>query len=97
MSKRVGVIGLGAMGSAIAIRCCQAGHEVVGFDLRADTMDELESHGGKWASGPRDVAARSDFVIISGNSAKAFHDITTGQDIIRSEEHTSELQKLMRI
>lgn len=82
MSERVGVIGLGAMGSAIAIRCCQAGHEVVGFDLRSETMDELETHGGRRASGPRDVAERSDFVIISVNSAGAFHAVTTGQDSI---------------
>ena len=33
MSITVGVVGLGAMGSAIAIRLCEAGFNVIGLDL----------------------------------------------------------------
>ena len=56
MSKTVGVVGLGAMGSAMAIMLVKAGFEVVGFDLRDAALDELEENGGKRANSPRDVA-----------------------------------------
>ena len=65
MSKIVGVVGLGAMGSAFAIMLVKAGFEVVGFDVRAAALDELESNGGKRAGSPRDVAEQSDVVLLS--------------------------------
>ena len=40
MSVTVGVIGLGAMGSAIAIRLTQAGFDVIGIDLHERNMAE---------------------------------------------------------
>jgi 3-hydroxyisobutyrate dehydrogenase-like beta-hydroxyacid dehydrogenase len=79
MSATVGVIGLGAMGSAIAIRLCQAGFDVIGIDLLDRNMSELESHGGRRAATPRAVAEEANFIITSLPSADAFHEVTTGQ------------------
>jgi 3-hydroxyisobutyrate dehydrogenase-like beta-hydroxyacid dehydrogenase len=56
MSITVGVVGLGAMGSAIAIRLCQAGFDVIGLDLYNHNMSELEDHGGRRADTPRKIA-----------------------------------------
>ena len=72
MSKTVGVVGLGAMGSAMAIMLVKAGFEVVGFDLREAALDELEDNGGKRANSPRDVAALADVVLL----ANVLHDWT---------------------
>lgn len=79
MSTIVGVIGLGAMGSAIAIRLTQAGFDVIGIDLFEHNMAELEAHGGRRAATPRDIAEEADFILTSLPSADAFHDVTTGQ------------------
>jgi ketopantoate reductase len=65
MSKTVGVVGLGAMGSAMALMLVKAGFDVVGFDVREAALDELESNGGKRADSPRDVAEKSDVVLLS--------------------------------
>ena len=79
MSITVGVVGLGAMGSAIAIRLCQAGFDVIGLDLYNHNMSELEDHGGRRADTPRKIAEEADFIILSLPSAEAFHEVTTGQ------------------
>lgn len=82
MTKKVGVIGLGAMGSAMALRMLKAGYDVVGTDVRKTCMDELAANGGKPATSARAVAEVSDIIIISLASEDAFHDVTTGTDSI---------------
>jgi 6-phosphogluconate dehydrogenase len=51
---RVGMIGLGKMGGNMATRLLRGGHQVVGTARGADSIRELESHGGEGAA---DVAA----------------------------------------
>ncbi|MEP7028406.1 MAG: NAD(P)-binding domain-containing protein, partial [Candidatus Eisenbacteria bacterium] len=51
---RVGMIGLGKMGGNMATRLVRGGHEVVGTARGADSIKELESHGGE---GAPDVAS----------------------------------------
>jgi len=82
MTKKIGVIGLGAMGSAMALRMIKAGYDVVGTDLRQACLDELATNGGKPASSARAVAEAVDIVIISLASEAAFHAVTTGRDSI---------------
>ncbi|MBM3559457.1 MAG: hypothetical protein FJX53_06210 [Alphaproteobacteria bacterium] len=79
MATKEGVVGLGAMGGGIALALRKAGFAVVGFDLKDALMAELEDAGGKRAHSPRDVAERSDAVILSLPSTEAFHDVATGQ------------------
>lgn len=62
MSK-VTVLGLGAMGSRMAQRLLQAGHEVTVWNRTASRAETLISHGAKWASTPREAAAQADFVV----------------------------------
>lgn len=84
MSKTVGIVGLGAMGSAMAIMIMKAGHEVVGFDLREDALKELEENGGTRAASPRDVAEAADVVILSLPSIPAFQAVLSGQGSVTS-------------
>lgn len=84
MSKTVGIVGLGAMGSAMAIMIMKAGHEVVGFDLREDALKELEENGGTRAASPRDVAEATDVVILSLPSIPAFQAVLSGQGSVTS-------------
>ena len=84
MSKKVGIVGLGAMGSAMAIMIMKAGHEVVGFDLREEALDELEQNGGTRAGSPCDVAEAADVVILSLPSIPAFQAVLSGQGSVTS-------------
>jgi 3-hydroxyisobutyrate dehydrogenase-like beta-hydroxyacid dehydrogenase len=48
--QRIGILGLGIMGSIIAQALVQAGHEVVGYDpLPAARARLRRSGGGRWA------------------------------------------------
>jgi 3-hydroxyisobutyrate dehydrogenase-like beta-hydroxyacid dehydrogenase len=46
MTERVGIVGVGLMGQALAHNLLQAGFEVQGFDVDAKRMDELAEQGG---------------------------------------------------
>lgn len=84
MGNSVGIVGLGAMGSAMAIMLGKAGHTVVGYDIRDAALDELEAHGGRRVDSPRAVAEAADIVIVSLPSIDAYHAALTGQGGIAS-------------
>lgn len=84
MSKTVGVVGLGAMGSAMAIMLVKAGFEVVGFDVREAALDELEENGGVRAASPREVAEKADVVILSLPTIEVFQAVLSGQGSVTS-------------
>jgi 6-phosphogluconate dehydrogenase len=57
---RVALIGLGRMGSNIARRLMQGGHEVVAFDLNPASVEQLAEEGAAGAVSLEDVAAKLD-------------------------------------
>lgn len=75
MGRCVGVIGLGAMGGAMAANLVRAGFDVVGFDVDAERVGAFRSDGGAPAESPADVAARAPFVITSLPSVGAFESV----------------------
>jgi hypothetical protein len=46
---RIGLVGLGKMGSAMVSRLVQRDHQVVAFDLDEDAVKEAEGNGGEGA------------------------------------------------
>lgn len=76
--KRVGVIGLGAMGRRFARRLMGAGVEVVGFDLSADAMERLAEEGALVADSPAAVAAEASFVLTMLPEAEDVHRALVG-------------------
>jgi 3-hydroxyisobutyrate dehydrogenase-like beta-hydroxyacid dehydrogenase len=62
---RVGVVGLGLMGSALAARFLAGGLRVVGFDPRAECRDQLVAHGGDSAASAREVFVACRAVVLS--------------------------------
>ncbi|MEM9031253.1 MAG: NAD(P)-dependent oxidoreductase [Pseudomonadota bacterium] len=72
--KRVGVIGLGDMGSGLAKNLIAGGFETTGFDLSAERMAAFRAMGGRAAESPAGVGAASDAVyvmVMNGDQAKA--------------------------
>ena len=57
---RIALIGLGRMGSNIARRLMQGGHEVVAFDLNPASVEQLAKEGAVGADSLEDVAAKLD-------------------------------------
>ncbi|HRN78202.1 MAG TPA: decarboxylating 6-phosphogluconate dehydrogenase [Candidatus Dependentiae bacterium] len=54
---KVGIIGLGRMGNAIAYRLINAGHDVIGFDLNMHARAELVAMGGTAVDSLEHIAA----------------------------------------
>src|SRR5262245_57747949 len=67
----IGVVGLGIMGSAIAKHLIQAGHRVIGYDVRVARLRDLRAARGVVAQDSAHVAAQSQVVITSLPSAEA--------------------------
>lgn len=62
---RIGVIGLGNIGSSIGKLLLDNGFAVVGYDIRQEAVEELAGRGGKTAGSPREVAEACEVVITS--------------------------------
>ncbi|MGH7832252.1 MAG: NAD(P)-binding domain-containing protein [Candidatus Binatia bacterium] len=43
--KRVGIVGVGLLGGAVASRLLQAKFEIKGYDIRPEQLKRLEPHG----------------------------------------------------
>lgn len=63
MSKSVGILGLGIMGSAISRNLLEAGFEVVGYDVLPEKVAELEAMGGRGADSAGEVAREASEII----------------------------------
>jgi putative dehydrogenase len=73
---RVGVVGLGIMGSAISANLVRAGFPVGGYDVLARRRTEARISGVVPARSVRDLARRAPIVIASLPSAQALLDVS---------------------
>jgi 3-hydroxyisobutyrate dehydrogenase-like beta-hydroxyacid dehydrogenase len=70
MADRIGIVGTGVMGGAMARRLLACGFDLAVFDADFQAMAALADLGAVLASGPRAVAERSDIVLCSLPSAE---------------------------
>jgi len=76
----VGVVGLGAMGSRIARRLGDAGHELVVWNRDPAKAESLVAAGALAAKTPADAARRAEAVITMVADPRALVDVTEGTD-----------------
>ena len=62
--KKVGIVGLGDMGSGMAKNIMKNGFSLTGFDLSEARMTELKEVGGTAAGNCREVAENSDTIFV---------------------------------
>jgi 3-hydroxyisobutyrate dehydrogenase-like beta-hydroxyacid dehydrogenase len=68
---KVGIVGVGIMGSAIAGNLLKNGVPVVGYDIDARRMSDLAAAGGMPARSASEVADEAELVLTSLPSAAA--------------------------
>ncbi len=73
--ERIGVVGLGIMGTAYARNLLDAGYEVVGYDISVDRLRAHTASGVDAARSPAAVAERCEAVITALPSVKALEDV----------------------
>jgi 2-hydroxy-3-oxopropionate reductase len=74
----VGFIGLGIMGSPMAVHLQQAGHEVRGYNKRRDTTGPLIDAGGRKASSIADAVQGADVVAIMVPDSPDVQEVLSG-------------------
>jgi len=77
---RIGVIGIGAMGMAVAKRALDTGFDVAVRDVRPDAEAEAAAHGATVCASPAALAARSELVIILVVDRHQVEDVVFGED-----------------
>ena len=75
VSGRVGVVGLGIMGSAISASLVRAGIPTLGFDVVAKRRNDLARAGGIPARNVRDLARRAPILLTSLPSSEALLEV----------------------
>jgi 3-hydroxyisobutyrate dehydrogenase len=88
---QIGVAGLGAMGSAIAARLLEAGHQVTVWNRTAAKTKPLADAGAKVAASPGAVAAASEAVITILTDSAAIDAVYNGPSGLLSGDVTGKL------
>jgi 3-hydroxyisobutyrate dehydrogenase-like beta-hydroxyacid dehydrogenase len=78
--KRVGVIGLGDMGSGLAKNLIAAGFDTTGLDLSEQRMKAFVELGGRPAATGREVGANADAVFIMVMTGAQANEVIFGDD-----------------
>jgi 2-hydroxy-3-oxopropionate reductase len=76
----IGFIGLGIMGSPMAVHLQKAGHQVSGYNKHRDTTGPLVEAGGRSASSIADAVQGADVVAIMVPDSPDVQEVLTGPD-----------------
>jgi 3-hydroxyisobutyrate dehydrogenase-like beta-hydroxyacid dehydrogenase len=82
--ETIGFVGLGNMGSLMAARLLEAGHQLVVFDVNPRAAAALVDRGAANAAGPREVGDKADIVLASLPSPAIVHEVAAGSDGLAS-------------
>ena len=78
--RKIGFIGLGAMGSRMAKNLIDDGFSVVAYDIRKEAVNSLATLGATPVGSPKDVGEQSNIVILSLPSSSEVIDTVTGKN-----------------
>ena len=77
--KRIGIVGVGLLGSAVASRLLSAGYAVAGYDTRPEQLSALAGQGLRAASSIADAAEGADAVFTVLPSLDSAEAVVTGK------------------
>jgi len=78
--ETIGFIGLGRMGSPIALNIQKAGYPMIVFDAQEDATRAILEGGARLGASPSDVAAQSDFTFTSLPGPKQVEEVVEGKN-----------------
>jgi 3-hydroxyisobutyrate dehydrogenase len=78
--ERIGFVGLGTMGAAMAANLARAGFPVTGWNRTAGRASELSEHGVTFADTPAAAAAEADLVVICVSDTPDVEAVIFGPD-----------------
>lgn len=84
---KIGYIGLGIMGAAIARNLMKAGHELIVHNRSRAIVDQLVSEGAKAATSPKEVAQQVDFIFTNLPDSPDVELVALGKDGIIEGAH----------
>lgn len=76
---KVGFIGLGNMGGAVARNIQRAGFDLTVHDIRKDAAKKLLEHGASWADTPADTLNQVDIVVTMVFGPKQIEQVVRGE------------------
>lgn len=74
-SMKIGIAGIGKMGSAMAARLLSQGHQVMVWNRTAARAQPLLAAGATWAATPRELVAQTDAVISMVSDEQALQEV----------------------
>ncbi len=84
---KVGIIGLGMLGNAIALHLLDSGFEVTVYNRTKEKTMQAKEKGAKIATSPKEIAENSELVITIVKDAKAVKEISFEKDGIIEGNH----------
>ena len=84
---KVGIIGLGMLGNAIALRLLDSGFEVTVYNRTKEKTTQAREGGAIVATSPKEIAENSELVIIVVKDANAVKEISFEKDGIIEGKH----------
>ena len=85
--KKIGIIGLGMLGNAVALHLVDSGYEVTAYNRTKEKSKELEKKGATIVESPKEVAENSELVIIIVKDADAVKQISFESNGIVNGNH----------
>ena len=85
--KKIGIIGLGMLGSAVALHLIDSGFEVTVYNRTKEKMTHLKEKGAKSSSSPKEIAENSELVITIVKDANAVKQISFEKNGIIEANH----------
>lgn len=76
----VGLVGIGLVGRELAKHLLANGVDVLGYDIDSERLDCLRRLGGRCATGPGQIAASVDHVILSLPDTDIVREVIEGED-----------------
>ena len=74
--KKIGIVGLGMLGNAVALHLLDSGFEVTVFNRNKDKTTQTKEKGATVVDSPKEVAEKSDLVIIVVKDADAVKQVS---------------------
>lgn len=85
--KKIGVIGLGMLGNAVALHLLDSGFEVTAYNRTKEKTFTLEDKGAKIETSPKEVAKNSELLIIVVKDADAVKQVSFEKNGIIEGNH----------